>query len=67
MLLALIALIGLIWALVALKDCLKHKCNQSSIPLMLRPNHEVMMANFAIRIFYAAYLELAICVLISLT
>ena len=61
----LLCFIAFAWFLVGIKDY-GFACCRSRMPKMLRPNHEVFLANFSIRFLYEAFLELLICVLISL-
>ena len=54
-----------LYAVAAVKDRLPLAWRKK-LPLMLRPNHEMFLSNFLLRFFFMAFLEITICVLISL-
>jgi len=64
-LLGLFAFLLFFYVLSTLKDRLPIELRQR-LPMVLRPNHEIRLSNMVLAFFKFAYLELAVCVCISL-
>ena len=69
--LSFLALLIVLWILVAVKDFIcssgsRKNAKTNWCKMMCRTKHAGFMSNFTIRFVYEAYLELAICCLISL-
>jgi len=60
-------MIFIVWVLFAIKDSRNISTElRNKLPRVLRPNLEIPMCNFILRFSYQTYLEVSVCVFISL-